>query len=70
MLVLTRKRGESIKIYPADTLRPNARVQDFFSTGPIDVLVVRISRKEVKLAVRAHPDLVILRHELNAHIEK
>lgn len=65
MLILTRKPGQAIEIYPATTLDPDTRVRDLFAAGPIEILVHRVNGLQVKLAVQAHPDLVILRNELS-----
>jgi sRNA-binding carbon storage regulator CsrA len=65
MLVLTRKPGQAIEIYPAATLSPDSRIRDLFGVGPIHIHVHRIQGCQVKIAIHAHPDLVILRDELN-----
>lgn len=64
MLVLTRKPGQSIKILPDANLDPKTPVGELLAEGPIEIVVCGVSGGQVKLGVRAHPDLVILRGEL------
>lgn len=40
MLVLTRKEGEAIFIYPADHIDDAMTVKELFSHGPIKVSIV------------------------------
>ncbi len=64
MLVLARKPGESIKISLNKGVDPDIPARVLFESGPIEILVAHLGRSEVKLAIQAHPDLVILRNEL------
>lgn len=64
MLVLTRKPGQALTIQPAEALPPATPVETLFADGPIEIVVCAVSGEQVKLGVRAHPDLVILRDEL------
>ena len=64
MLILTRKTGESIKISLNKRVDHETPARELFETGPIEILVVHLGRSEVKIAIQAHPDLVILRNEL------
>lgn len=64
MLVLTRKLGESLRIYlgPVD---PELRAVELFRPGPIEIMVVRFSGNQVKIGVGARPEFVVLRSELD-----
>ncbi len=64
MLILARRLGESIKIQPAEGLPPETPIQALFADGLIEIVVIRLGSKEVKLGIGAHPDFVILRDEL------
>ena len=65
MLVLSRKLGESIKISLNKGVDPDIPARVLFEAGPIEILVAHLGRSEVKIAIQAHPDLLILRNELN-----
>ncbi len=43
----------------------DTRTSMYSEPGPIEILVAHIGRSEVKIAIQAHPDLLILRNELN-----
>ena len=64
MLVLARKAGESIIVTLKEGIDPETPAHVLFDAGPIEILVAHLGRAEVKLAIQAHPDLVILRNEL------
>ena len=42
----------------------DTRTSMYSEPGPIEILVAHLGRSEVKLAIQAHPDLLILRDEL------
>ena len=64
MLILTRKPGESIKLDLQRDADPATPIGEFFARGPIEIVVHRIDRKQVKLGIHAGADLLILREEL------
>lgn len=64
MLVLTRKPGQLLKITPHESLNLLAPVGELFEAGPMEVVVVRIEGSQVRLGIRAHSGLLILRDEL------
>lgn len=64
MLVLERKSGESILIYPHEDIRPEMTVQELFSGGPIKVAVKCRDHSAIKLAIDAPNNMKILRNEL------
>ncbi len=67
MLVLTRKPGQSIKIQLDETLPWKTPVGKLFVDGPIEIIVTQVNGQQVKLGIIAHPDLKILRNELDTH---
>jgi len=64
MLVLERKTGESILIYPNDDIKPDMTVGELFSNGPIKVAVKCRDHTAIKLAIDAPYSMKILRCEL------
>jgi sRNA-binding carbon storage regulator CsrA len=69
MLVLTRKEGESVYIYPAVYIDENMTVKELFSHGPIMISVNKIAG-QVKLAIDAPTVLAVLRGELDNSVSK
>ena len=67
MLILTRKPGQSIKIQLDEELPWKTPVGSLFVGGPIEIIVTQINRNQVKLGIIAHPDLKILRDELDVY---
>ena len=65
MLVLTRKLGESLRIYLSDAVDDKLSARELFATGPIEIMVVRFSGSQVKIGVAARPEFVVLRSELD-----
>jgi sRNA-binding carbon storage regulator CsrA len=63
MLVLTRKEGESVVIYPAERIDETMTVRELFIQGPIKVSIAKIAG-QVKLGIDAPPVLKVLRTEL------
>jgi sRNA-binding carbon storage regulator CsrA len=63
MLMLTRKIGESVLIFPSDNLDPSMTVKELFIKGPITVTVCSTSN-QVRLGIDAPSFLRILRNEL------
>ena len=64
MLVLERKSGESVIIYPNENIQPEMTVGELFSNGPIRVAVKCRDQAAVKLAIDAPYNMKILRMEL------
>ncbi|BAU49474.1 hypothetical protein SVA_2926 [Sulfurifustis variabilis] len=64
MLILTRKRGQRVRIEPAAALDPRTPVGELFAAGPIELLVTRVSGGRVRLGIVAPAGLVILREEI------
>lgn len=64
MLVLGRRVGEVVRISLADGVSPQTTIGDLFRSGPIELVVTRITGKEVKIGIEADPRFKILRAEL------
>jgi len=65
MLVLTRRIGESILIFPADDLDPDTPVSSLFADGAIRVTLTRINGNQARLGIVAPPALSIAREEVS-----
>ena len=69
MLVLTRRSGESIFIYPSPELDRDMTVGELFADGPIKVVVldvnVDVDYKVVRVGIEAPRDLTVLRDEVD-----
>lgn len=64
MLIITRKRGQIIRIAPAPNTDPATPLSDIFAEGPIEVIVAQVRGSHVRLGVTAPFALTILREEL------
>ena len=53
MLVLTRKPGQQLLIYPDSALPPGLSVAELFASGPILVVVKRVDRSQASLGIEA-----------------
>ncbi len=67
MLILDRKSGESVLIFPDDQVNPDMTVKELFSQGPISISVKYKEAGTVKLAIKAPGSIKILRKELGLH---
>ncbi len=63
MLILTRQPGQFIAIKPHESLHPATPIGRVFADGPLEILVARIDGNQVRLGIKAHPELVIYRSE-------
>lgn len=66
MLILTRQASQSVFIDPRPALDPSALVEELFAKGPIQIKVLEVRGKQVRLGVAAPTELNILREELRA----
>lgn len=64
MLVLTRRVGESIFIYPSETLHPDMTVRELFEQGPIRITLTRINGSQSRIGIVAPETLAIAREEV------
>jgi len=63
MLVLMRRKGESILIYPGD-IPEGMTVAELFAGGPIKLEIAETNRAQCKLGIKAPKELAIVRDEL------
>lgn len=64
MLVLTRKPGEAVKLDLLEDIDPRTPVGELLVRGPIEVVVLGVRGRQVKLGLRADARFLILREEL------
>ena len=64
MLVLTRRTGESIFIFPSNELDPDTPVSALFKDGPIQLTLTRINGNQARLGIVASNSLTIAREEV------
>jgi sRNA-binding carbon storage regulator CsrA len=64
MLVLTRRVGESVLIFPADTLDPHMTVAQLFESGPIRLTLTRVNGNQARVGIVAPESLTIAREEV------
>jgi sRNA-binding carbon storage regulator CsrA len=64
MLVLTRRIGESIFIFPSKDLDPNTTVGELFGSEPIRITLTRINGNQSRLGIVAPDELTIAREEV------
>ena len=64
MLVIERRDGESMKIFPARSVDPNMTVQELFADGPILIKIQTRNPKRAKIVIDAPAALMVARSEL------
>ena len=64
MLVLTRRVGESVLIYPSDTLDPDTTISQLFANGPIRLTLTRVNGSQARVGIAAPDSLTIAREEV------
>lgn len=64
MLVLTRRVGESVLIYPSDEISPDTLVSELFASGPIQLTLTRINGNQARIGIVAPDELIIAREEV------
>jgi len=63
MLILTRRIGQLIYIYP-DNLPPDMKVAELFANGQIAIEVLGVGGNQVKIGIDAPQALTILRDDV------
>lgn len=63
MLLIARREGESLYIYPDESLDPDTPISEVF-TGPITIKLDELRSNQAKLAIDAPEALEIVREEL------
>ena len=64
MLVLTRRTGESIFIFPSDELDTTKPISELFRDGPIQLTLTRVNGNQARLGIIAPDSLTIAREEV------
>ena len=64
-MILSRRSGEAVRIQPKEDLDPMTPIGTLFADGAIEVVVTSIDAHHVKLGIRAHRGMLILREELS-----
>ncbi len=64
MLVLTRRVGESVFIFPSDKLSPDTPISALFRDGPIQLTLTRINGNQARIGIVAPATLTIAREEV------
>jgi len=65
MLVLTRRIGEQLYIYPSDDVPPEMTVAELFAGGQIAIEVIEVKGTQVRLGIDAPKQLKMLRDDAN-----
>lgn len=65
MLVLTRCRGEAIRLLPHPDLDPATPIGELFKNGPIRIVIVDIGPNRMQIGIKAHPGITVARDELS-----
>jgi len=64
MLVITRRIGEGLAIFPDSSLDSTMTVRELFQRGPIDIRVLDAMGNQVRIGIDAPMAVRILRDEL------
>ncbi|HHJ15935.1 MAG TPA: carbon storage regulator [Gammaproteobacteria bacterium] len=64
MLVLTRRIGESIYIFPSEELEQGTSVGELFANGPIQITLTRVNGNQARIGIVAPSTLTIAREEV------
>jgi len=63
MLILTRKPGQILRIEPHAEVG-QLTVAELFADGPMEIVVGKVDGKQVRIGVRAHRGLLVVRAEV------
>ena len=63
MLIIKRKANEFITIEPAEGADRSLTIEDLFTDGCIEIRLLEVGSKQIKLAIEAPPQLKIWRDE-------
>jgi sRNA-binding carbon storage regulator CsrA len=64
MLVLTRRVGESVFIFPSEGLSLDTPISALFENGPIQLTLTRVNGNQARIGIVAPQDLTIAREEV------
>lgn len=63
MLIIKRKANEFITIEPDEGADKSLTIEDLFTEGGIEIRLLEVGSKQIKLAIEAPPQLKIWRDE-------
>jgi sRNA-binding carbon storage regulator CsrA len=63
MLIITRKIGEAVYLFPSDDIPDDMTVKEFFAVNQISVEIASISASQVKIGIDAPKTISILRDD-------
>ena len=63
MLIISRKKLESILIEPNDDIDPDTKLGELFRDGPIEIKVFSSGASSVKMGIKAPEQLSIWRRD-------
>lgn len=64
MLMLTRKPGQILRITPRNGPACALTVGDLFADGPMEIVVRKIDRSQVRIGLYLHRGLLVMRGEI------
>lgn len=64
MLVLTRRVGETVFLFPSDELDPDTPVSELFKNGPVEITLTRVNGNQARLGIVAPSEFTIAREEV------
>lgn len=64
MLVLTRRVGETVFLFPSDELDPNTPISELFKNGPVEITLTRVNGNQARLGIVAPREFTIAREEV------
>lgn len=64
MLVLSRRCGESLLIFPDEGVASELTVAELFAGGPLEITIVKFNGRQARIAIDAPAELMVLRSEL------
>ncbi len=65
MLILTRRTGESLLLYPSQDIDPNMTVRELFANGPIEIWSEGFKGDQIKIGIEASSQIRVMRDELS-----
>lgn len=65
MLIISRRVGEVLYIYPSDDLPPEMTVAELFAGGQIAIEVLQVKGMQVRIGIDAPKQLTLLRDDAN-----
>jgi len=64
MLILTRKIGQVLRVMPQEGVACGLTVGELFADGPMEIVVGKVDGKQVRIGLKAHRGLLVMRGEI------